>query len=88
VSIRLQGPRASTPAAFFDPFFERVRSIPGVQGVTGSTYLPVSGNVGIVTIRGGEKPIEVFSGIILANYFEEMQIPLAGGRAFDALRAE
>jgi putative ABC transport system permease protein len=83
-SIRLQGPRASAPAAFFDPFFERVRGIPGVQGVTASTYLPVSGNVGIATIRGGEKPIEVFSGIVLANYFEEMQIPVVGGRQFDA----
>ena len=83
-SIRLQGARASTPATFFDPFFERVRGIPGVQGVTGSTYLPVSGSVGIATIRGGEKPFEVYSGIVLTNYFEEMQIPLVGGRAFDA----
>jgi len=83
-SVRLQGPRATTPAAFFDPLFERLRAIPGVQGVTGSTYLPVSGNVGIATIRGGEKPIEVFSGIVLANYFAEMQIPLVGGRPFDA----
>ena len=82
--IRLQGPRGATPAAFFNPFFERVRGIPGVQGVTASTYLPVSGNVGIATIGGGEKPMEVFSGIVLANYFAEMEIPLVGGRPFDA----
>ena len=52
--------------------------------MTGSSYLPVSGNVGIATIRTGDKPLEVFSGIVLANYFAEMQIPLVSGRAFDA----
>jgi putative ABC transport system permease protein len=52
--------------------------------MTASTYLPVSGNVGIAAIRTGEKPLEVFSGIVLPNYFEEMQIPLVGGRAFDS----
>jgi putative ABC transport system permease protein len=82
--VRLQGARAATPAAFFDPLFERLRAIPGVQGVTGSSYVPVSGSVGIATIRTGEKPLEVFSGIVLANYFAEMQIPLVSGRAFDA----
>jgi hypothetical protein len=82
-SVRLQGPRAAAPAAFFDALFERLRRLPGVEGVTGSTYLPVSGNVGIATIRGGETPLEVLSGIVMPDYFAEMQIPLVGGRRFD-----
>jgi len=82
--VRLQGPAAKTPAVFFDALFDRLRSLPGVQGVTGSTYLPVSGNVGIATVRGGEKPLDVFSGIVLPNYFAEMRIPIVRGRAFEA----
>jgi putative ABC transport system permease protein len=42
-SLRLQGARATTPAVFFDALFERLRSLPGVEGVTASSYLPVSG---------------------------------------------
>ena len=51
--VRLQGPRAAAPAPFFDALLERVARMPGVQGVTASTYLPVSGSVGISTIRAG-----------------------------------
>ena len=83
-TVRLQGAAVKAPIAFFEAVFDRLRAIPGVQGVTGSTYLPVSGNVGIATIRGGEKPIDVFSGIVLPNYFDEMQIPVLQGRPFDA----
>ena len=72
-SIRLQGPRASAPREFFDPLFERLRRLPGVHGVTASTYLPVSGNIGLATIRGGDQPVEVFSGVVLPNYFDEMR---------------
>jgi putative ABC transport system permease protein len=82
--VRLQGPAAKTPAVFFDALFERLRRLPGVQGVTGSTYLPVSGSVALATIQGGEKPLEVYRGIVLPNYFAEMQIPIVRGRAFEA----
>ena len=83
-SVRLQGSRATDPAIFFDALFDRVRRLPGVQGVTGSTYLPVSGNIGLATIQTGDDPIEVLSGVVMPNYFEELQIPLLRGRAFDA----
>ena len=83
-TVRLQGPRAAAPAVFFEALFERVRAIPGIQGMTASTYLPVSGNVGLATIRTGEKPMDAYSGIVLPNYFDEMQIPLVGGRSFDS----
>jgi len=83
-SLRLQGARATNPAVFFDALVERVRRLPGVQGVTGSTYLPVSGNIGLATIQTGETPIEVLAGVVMPDYFEEMQIPVLRGRAFDA----
>ena len=38
---RVHAPRRSSTRCF-----ERMRGIPGVQGVAGSTYLPVSGSVG------------------------------------------
>jgi putative ABC transport system permease protein len=82
-SVRLQGPRATDPAVFFDALLDRVGRLPGVQGVTASSYLPVSGNIGIATIQTGEAAVEVFSGVVMPNYFEEMQIPVLRGRAFD-----
>ena len=53
-SLRLQGARATNPVVFFDALLERVRSLPGVQGVTASSYLPVSGNIGLATIQTDE----------------------------------
>ena len=82
-SLRLQGARATNPAIFFDALLERVRSLPGVQGVTASSYLPVRKH-GLATIQTGETAIEVFTGVVMPNYFEEMQIPVLRGRAFDA----
>jgi putative ABC transport system permease protein len=81
--VRLQGPRPPEPRAFFSALLERVRAIPGVQGVAGSTYLPMSGSVATVNITTGDKPLEVYSGRVTPNYFAEMQIPLTRGRAFD-----
>jgi putative ABC transport system permease protein len=83
-TVRLQGAATAASGRFFEAVFDRLRATPGVQGVTGSTYLPVSGNVGIATVREGDKPFEVFSGIVLPNYFDEMQIPVLQGRGFDA----
>jgi putative ABC transport system permease protein len=82
--VRLQGPRPPEARAFFSALLERVQSIPGVQGIAGSTYLPMSGNVATVTVTAGDTPLEeVFSGRVTPNYFAEMQIPLTRGRAFD-----
>jgi putative ABC transport system permease protein len=84
VSVRLQGTRATAPAVFFDALVDRLRGIPGVRGVTASTYLPVSGNIGIASIATAGAPMEAFSGIVRPDYFAEMEIPLVSGRAFDA----
>jgi putative ABC transport system permease protein len=81
--IRLQGPRVPAAPAFFSTVLERIGAIPGVQGVAGSTYLPVSGSSSSATILAGHTSFESLAGRVTPNYFAEMQIPLARGRAFD-----
>jgi putative ABC transport system permease protein len=85
VSMRLQGAAAQgdAPQQFFRGVFDRLRGAPGVSGISGSTYLPMSGNVGIASITIGEAPLDVYSGAVTPNYFAEMEIPLTRGRAFD-----
>ena len=84
--VRLQGPASTgtAPLAFFDNVIERLRGAAGIQGITGSTYLPMSGNVGISSVTVGEMTLDVFSGFVMPNYFAEMEIPVTRGRAFDA----
>jgi predicted permease len=82
-SVRLAGRAAESPAALFETLFDRVRGIPGVRSVAGSTYLPMSGLVSIVTVRAGAAQQDVFSGLVTPNYFAEMEIPVVRGRAFD-----
>ena len=81
--VRLQGSRPPAAQAFFSALLERVRAIPGVEGIAGSTYLPMSGSVSTVTIATRDTSVEVYSGRVTPNYFAEMQIPLTRGRAFD-----
>ena len=81
--VRLQGPAAAAPRAFFDNLFERLRGAPGIQAVSGSTYLPMSGNVGLAALTIGDKPVNVYSGAVTTNYFGEMAIPITRGRGFD-----
>jgi putative ABC transport system permease protein len=85
VFMRLQGEAGigTGPQQFFTGVFERLRGAPGVAGVSGSTYLPMSGNVGIASITIGETPLDVYSGVVTSNYFAEMEIPVTRGRAFD-----
>ena len=83
-SVRLQGRAAESPAALFEGLFERVRAIPGVRSVAGSTYLPMSGLVSVVTIHTAAAKQDVFSGVVTPNYFGEMEIPILRGRGFDA----
>ena len=85
LSMRLQGAAAAGagPLRFFEGVSERLRGAAGVAGVSASTYLPMSGNVGIASITLGESVLEVFSGAVTPNFFAEMEIPVTRGRAFD-----
>jgi len=74
---------------FFDQLFERIRAVPGVEGVGGIDPLPLSNSnstTGFV-IEGGpllavaDRP-EVGERTVTPGYFEAMRIPLHSGRAF------
>jgi len=84
--VRLRGPASAgaAPIAFFDNVFERLRGAPGIQGITASTYLVMSGSAGFASITIGDRTLDVLSGSVLPNYFTEMEIPITRGRGFDA----
>lgn len=76
-------------AAFYRTFFERMRSLPGVVSIGGTSRLPL-GSTGLtssVTVEGrGTPPAEwpeVQFRRIVGDYFETMGIPLLRGQAFD-----
>jgi len=82
---------AATPearTAFVRQFADRLRSIPGVQSVTGSVPFPLAG--GFSPIRWGKE--EALSDpskfqatdfqIVVPGYFETMRTPLLAGRTF------
>ncbi len=74
---------------FFDQLFERVKTVPGVEGVGGTDPLPLSNSnatTGFI-VQGGpvlplsERP-EVGERSVTPGYFETMRIPVLKGRAF------
>ena len=81
-AIRLRRPSSDAPALFFTRLFDRLREIPGVQAVCGSTYLPMSGNVATRTVQAGGLSTTVWTGIVTPSYFDEMKIPITRGRGF------
>lgn len=82
-SVRLQGPAAEAPAQFFAKVFDRLRDVPGVRSVAGSTYLPMSAMVAVVAVRAGDIKQRAWSGLVTPSYFSDMEIPLVRGRAFE-----
>ena len=80
-TVRLQGPRAATPAAFFDPLFERLRGIPGVQGRhRHPRTCPSAATSGSRRFAAARNRSTSSAASSWPNYFAEMQIPLVGGR--------
>jgi putative ABC transport system permease protein len=82
--VRLQGPASAAPGPFFEKFFDRLETISGVESVSGSTYLPMSGSANQVTAVTDAVTTNVWKGIVTPNYFDEMQIAIARGRGFSA----
>ena len=83
-TVRLQGAAAARPIEFFNQVLERARGIAGVQSAEGSSYLPMSGLVAVVSARSNDKKFDAWSGIVTPGYFTEMAIPVVRGRAFAA----
>jgi putative ABC transport system permease protein len=79
-----------TPEArleLIDEVTERLKSLPGVNGVATADFLPLSGMVvfGKVYSKPGTSGLITNSRAVSANYFDVMNIPLLAGRAFTSL---
>ena len=74
---------------FYDRLLERIRRVPGVEGVSVSTEVPLEGgNNGYITVQGNNdaalKNQLVEWNNITPDYFRVFNIPLLEGREFDA----
>jgi len=74
---------------FYDRLLERIQRVPGVEGVSVSTEVPLEGgNNGYITVEGNNdaalKNQLVEWNNITPDYFRVFNIPLLQGREFDA----
>ncbi len=76
--------------AFNQQLMQRLRQLPGVEGVATTTQLPVSNNggsqafvaEGYVPAKGAPLTL-CWSAQLIGNYFHSMDIPILRGRAFN-----
>jgi putative ABC transport system permease protein len=82
--VRLQGASPDESEQFFERLFERLKGTPGLRGLVGSTYLPMSGNVRTTRITFAGTTAEIYTGYPTPGYFELMKISVVAGRVFTA----
>ncbi len=83
-------PNASDRTAFYDRYFERLESVPGVRAAGAASILPLTGRQYLWGIRiegapppaQGERPRNAQMRVVDGNYFEAMGIGLIEGRIF------
>jgi predicted permease len=70
--------------AFYRDLMERIRSLPGVKGVTLAQSVPLGMTGAQKQIRiGDEEEMTVWMNIVTPEYFERMHIGIIRGRTFD-----
>src|SRR5262245_30813017 len=81
-------PKPEQVTAFYQTLLDRVKAMPGVEGVSAVVPQPLSGDSMVISfdiegrnIPKGERPVSHFRSISL-DYFSVMKIPLLAGRAF------
>jgi len=81
-------PKPELATAFYRTLLDRVKAMPGVEGVSAVVPQPLSGDMMMISfdiegrnIPKGERPVSHFRSISL-DYFSVMKIPLLAGRAF------
>ena len=81
-----QYPQPERQVQFFDEAIERTRAVAGVEWAAATSGLPLSGAGGSadITIDGREGTARVEYGVVSADYFRVMSVPLAAGRYLDA----
>ncbi|MGD8816445.1 MAG: ABC transporter permease [Acidobacteriota bacterium] len=82
-------PEAQDRVAFYDRYFERVRSIPGVEEVGATSYLPTEGRYHIWSLGRADLDLEDDDSwtssdvrVVDGDYFDIMGIELVRGRLF------
>jgi putative ABC transport system permease protein len=79
----------SAPQPFYDALVERVRAMPGVEGVTTTSNTPIAGGGGLWSISlDTSQKLSAGSPTaqhdeVLPNFFEQMRIPVLAGRSLD-----
>jgi predicted permease len=81
--VRLPASLEIQPPTAFADLVDRVRTIPGVRTVTGSTYVPMSGLVASVQTSLDGVNVAADTGKVLPDYFSTMKIAVLTGRAFN-----
>jgi putative ABC transport system permease protein len=96
-SVTLPAARYATPAQradFYRRFGNRLRSVPGISGVSIASVLPRRGGAeGQLDVEDsvradGEGAPEVLSVAVAPDYFETLALPLKRGRDFDGADGE
>ena len=91
-SVGLPGARYDSDekaAVFFDDLYRRLRALPGVVDVAGTSALPLqsTGYTSDFTVQGwpdGRYGTEVMHRVVTPEYFRTMRVPLRAGRGFTA----
>ena len=79
---------AKTRAQFYQEYFEKLRSLPGVQSAAGSILLPMTDSDAHISFEDPEHPRpkgkleSARLDLVSSGYFRTMQIPLLSGRDF------
>jgi predicted permease len=77
-----------TRARFYREYFDKLRSLPGVQSAGGAIMLPMTDNRAVISFEDPEHPVPESQqpsadvNPISPEYFHAMQIPLLEGRDF------
>jgi putative ABC transport system permease protein len=96
LTMRINLPRSKykepyQTAAFYQQLLERVAALPGARSTGGISHTPLSGfgMIAFIQLEGvppldrkKDRPIGI--GVVTADYFQTMSIPLMSGRGFDA----
>ena len=80
--ITLEGAAKEAPERLFRRLFDRLGEIPGVRGVEGTTYLPLSGTTTRVVLAHDGREYRVNAPLVTPGYFDLMSIPIVAGRGF------
>jgi putative ABC transport system permease protein len=84
-AVRLPGAWLPDPnhLAFFDAVFDRLKGLPGVASVSGSSYVPLAGSVSMLPVGINGVTANIWTGQVTPSYFRDMRIAISRGRAFE-----